>query len=92
MPPLCTGGARDSILEVGPPRACLRLVSPGPEAPSSTHIHDCINLSNGLVVSGKLVDLDSVADQLTHDLDLELVELALRDGVGLGNDGNYVHL
>lgn len=40
-------------------------------------IHDCINLCDGLFISGKLVDLDPTADQLTHDLDLELVELIL---------------
>lgn len=59
---------------------------------SNTHIHDCIDLCNSLIVRGKLVDLHSIADQLTHDLDLELVEFALGDGVSLGNDGNYVHL
>lgn len=59
---------------------------------TNTHIHDRIDLCNSLVVGGKLVDLDSIADQLTHDLDLEFVELALGDGVSLGNDGNDVHL
>lgn len=39
-----------------------------------------------------MVDLDPIADQLTHDLDLELVELTLGDGVSFGNDGNNVHL
>lgn len=58
----------------------------------NTHIHDRINLCHGLVISGKLVDLDPVADQLAHDLDLELVELTLGDGVSLGNDGNDVNL
>lgn len=53
--------------------------SPAPEARSDTHIHDCIDLCDSLVICGKLVDLDPVADQLTHDLDLELVELALGD-------------
>lgn len=66
--------------------------SPAPEARSDTHIHDCIDLCDSLVICGKLVDLDPVADQLTHDLDLELVELALGDGVSLGNDGDDVHL
>lgn len=56
------------------------------------HIHDCVDLGNSLVISGKLVDLDPIADQLAHDLDLELVELTLGDGVSLGNDGNDVHL
>lgn len=58
----------------------------------SAHIHDCINLGNSLIIRGKLVDLDPIADQLTHDLDLELVELTLGDGVSFGNDGNNVHL
>jgi hypothetical protein len=63
-----------------------------PCPPPPTHVHDCINLGDSLVIGGKLVDLDSVADQLTHDLDFELVELALGDGVSLGNDGDYIHL
>lgn len=68
---------------------------PGPPALRpwpDTHIHDGINLRNSLVICGKLVDLHPIADQLAHDLDLELVELTLGDGVGLGNDGNNVHL
>lgn len=70
----------------------LALWPQGPEAPPNAHIHDCVNLCNSLIICGKLVDLDPVADQLAHDLDLELVELALRDGVSLGDDGNNVHL
>lgn len=58
----------------------------------NAHIHDCVNLCNSLIISGELVDLDPIADQLAHDLDLELVELTLGDGVSLGNDGNNVHL
>lgn len=58
----------------------------------NAHIHNCVNLSNSLVISGKLVDLNPIADQLAHDLDLELVELTLGNSVSLGNDGNNVHL
>lgn len=75
---------------------CHRSVlAPSPLAPRPVphaHIHDCVNLGNSLVISGKLVDLNPIADQLAHDLDLELVELTLGDGVSLGNDGNDVHL
>lgn len=56
------------------------------------YIHGCVDLGHSLVVQGELVDLDAVADQLAHDFDLEFVELALADGVGLGDDGDYVHL
>lgn len=58
----------------------------------NTHIHDRINLCNSFIIRGKLVDLDPIADQLTHDLDLELVELTLGNGVRFGDDGNNVHL
>lgn len=57
-----------------------------------THIHGAVDLGDGLVVSGELVDLHAVAHQLAHDLNLKLVQLALRDGVGLRDDGDYVHL
>lgn len=63
-----------------------------PRASPNAHIHDCVNLCNSLIIRGELVDLDPVADQLAHDLDLELVELTLGDGVSLGNDGNNIHL
>lgn len=59
---------------------------------SVTHIHHRVDLSHGLVVRGELVDLHPIADQLAHDLDLELVQLALGDGVCFGNDGDDVHL
>lgn len=65
-----------------------RALRPLPNA----HVHDCINLGNSFIIRGKLVDLDPIADQFTHDLDLELVELTLGDGVSFGNDGNNVHL
>lgn len=74
---------------------CAACKPSGPTDPGplpNTHIHDCINLCHSLIISGKLVDLDPIADQLAHDLDLELVELTLGDGVSLGNDGNNVNL
>lgn len=73
-------------------RSVLAASPLAPRPVSNAHIHDCVNLGHSLVVSGKLVDLNPVADQLAHDLDLELVELTLGDGVSLGNDGNNVHL
>lgn len=57
-----------------------------------SYVHGGVNLADGLVVGGELIDLDAVAHQLTHDLDLELVELTLGDGVGFGNDGDDVDL
>ncbi len=57
-----------------------------------THVHGRVDLGHGLVVDGKLVDLHAVAHQLAHDLDLELVQLALGDGVGFSDDGDDVDL
>lgn len=98
-PPFCPGEAKAGILGnkslLGLCQICAGSSPSGPRAlrPSpNAHIHDCVNLCNSLVIRGKLVDLDPVADQLAHDLDLELVELALGDGVSLGDDGNNVHL
>lgn len=59
---------------------------------SLSYVHGGVDLADGLVVGGKLVDLDAIAYQLTHDLDLELVELTLGDGVSFGNDGDDVDL
>ena len=56
------------------------------------YIHCGVDLGDGLIVHRKLIDLDTITDQLTHDLDLELVELTLRDGVCFGNDWNDVDL
>lgn len=56
------------------------------------HVHGGVDLGHGLVVQGELVDLDPVADQLAHDLDLKLVQLALADGVSFGDDRDNVHL
>ena len=57
-----------------------------------SYVHGSVDLSHGLVVQRELVDLDPVADQLAHDLDLELVQLTLADGVRLGDDGDDVDL
>lgn len=57
-----------------------------------THVHGAVDLGDGLVVGGELIDLHSVAHQLTHDLNLKLVQLALRDGVRFGDNWDYIHL
>lgn len=57
-----------------------------------THVHGGVDLADGLVVRGELVYLHAVAHQLAHDLDFELVQLALGDCVCFGNDGNDVDL
>lgn len=74
--------------------AAIWFVGPfGGKAPGGvTHVHHGVDLCDRFVVRGELVDLHPVADQLAHDLDLELVQLALGDGVCLGNDGDDVHL
>lgn len=59
---------------------------------ASSYIHSSVDFGYSLIVQRELVDLDSVADKLTHDFDLELVQLALTDGVGFGDDGDDVHL
>lgn len=56
------------------------------------YIHCRVDLSYGLIIQWELVDLDPVADQLTHDFDLELVQLALTDGVRFRNHWDDVHL
>lgn len=59
---------------------------------SIPHIHGGVDLGDGLIIQGELVDLDTVADQLAHDFDLELVQLALADGVCFGDHWDDVHL
>lgn len=61
-------------------------------ASEATYVHGGVDLSDGLVVGGELVDLNSVADQLAGDLELELGQLALGDGVRLGDDWNDIYL
>lgn len=56
------------------------------------YIHGGVDLCHRLVISGELVYLNTVADQLTGDLDFELGQLALGDGVRLGNDWNNIDL
>lgn len=56
------------------------------------YIHCGVDLSNSLIIQGELVDLDPIADQFTHDFDLELVQLSLADGVSFGNHWDDVHL
>lgn len=57
-----------------------------------THVHGAVYLRDSLIVGRELIDLHAVAHQLTHDLDLKLVQLALRDGVCLCNNWDYIHL
>lgn len=46
-----------------------------------SYVHGGVDLCHRLVVDGELVDQNTVADQLTGDLDLELGQLAFGDGV-----------
>lgn len=57
-----------------------------------THVHGAVDLGDSLVVGRELIDLNAVAHQLTHDLNLKLVQLTLRDGVGLRNNWDNIHL
>lgn len=61
-------------------------------ANEATYVHGGVDLSDGLVIGGELVDLNSIADQLAGDLELELGQLALGDGVRLGDDWNDIYL
>lgn len=74
-----------------PPRKAsgtLRGAVPQPR----TYAHGRVDLCHRLLIRGELVYLDPVADELTHDLTLEFVQLVLGDGVGFCNDRNNVHL
>lgn len=57
-----------------------------------SYVHGGVDLCHRLVVDGELVDQNTVADQLTGDLDLELGQLAFGDGVWFGDDGDDVDL
>lgn len=61
-------------------------------ANGATYVHGGVDLSDGLVIGGELVDLNSIADQLAGDLELELGQLALGDGIRLGDDWNNIYL
>lgn len=61
-------------------------------AVEATYVHGGVDLGDGLVIGGKLVDLNSIADQLASDFELELGQLTLGDGVRLGDDWNNVYL
>lgn len=56
------------------------------------YIHGGVDFCHRFIISGELVDLDSVADQLTGDFDFELGQFALRDGIWLCNDWDDVDL
>lgn len=56
------------------------------------YVHSSVDFGYSLIVQRKLVDLHSVADEFTHDFDLELVQLTLADGVSFGDDWDDVHL
>lgn len=45
------------------------------------YVHGGVDLGHGFVIGGELVDLHSVADQLTGDFDFELGQLTLRDSI-----------
>ena len=57
-----------------------------------SYVHGGVDLCHRLIVDGELVDQNTIADQLTGDLDLELGQLAFGDGVWFGDDGDDVDL
>lgn len=64
----------------------------GVKASCEPYIHGGVDLCHRLIISGKLVDLHSIADKLTGDFDFELGQLALGDSVRLGNDWDNIDL
>lgn len=62
------------------------------EASYDSYIHGWVDLCNRLVISWELVDLHSIANQLTGDFDFELGQFALGDGIWLGNDWDNIDL
>lgn len=59
---------------------------------SLTHVHGGVDFCNGFIVSGELVNLDAVAHELTHDLNLEFMKLGFGDCVCFRDNGNDIHL
>lgn len=59
---------------------------------SWSYVHGGVDLADGFVVRWELVYLHAVAHQLAHDLDFELVQLTLGDGVRFGDNGDDVDL
>lgn len=57
-----------------------------------SYVHSSVDFGYSLVIQRELVDLDPIANELTHDFDLELVQFRLTDSVGFGDDRNNVHL
>lgn len=56
------------------------------------HIHSSVDFGHSLIIQGELVDLNTIADKLTHDFDLEFVQLTLTNGVGFGDHWDDVYL
>lgn len=56
------------------------------------YIHTGVDFGHSLIVQRELVNLDTIADQFTHDFDLELVQLTLTDGVSFGDHRDDIHL
>lgn len=56
------------------------------------YVHRAVDFGHGLVVRRELIDLHPVADQFARDLDFEFGQLALRNGIGFGDDRNDIDL
>lgn len=52
-----------------------------PTTSVETYVHGGVDLCHRLIIGGELVDLHSVANQLTCDFDFELGQFTLGDGV-----------
>lgn len=54
-------------------------------------IHRRVHFGHRLIVDWKLVDVDTIVGQLGRDFRLELLQFRFGNGVGFGNDWNYVY-
>lgn len=58
----------------------------------ASYVHCSVDFCHSLIIQGELVDLHTIADEFTHDFDLELMQLTLTDGVSLSDHWDNVHL
>lgn len=57
-----------------------------------SYIHRRVDFRNSFIVCWKLVYLNTVVDQLSHDLELEFLKFTFGNGVSLCDDGDNVDL
>lgn len=68
-----------------PPKSALFSHREQTDRQWGAHIHCTIDLGSSVVICWKLIDLNTIDDQFTHELHLKLLQFALRNCIGLGN-------